>query len=258
MLITIFWLLLASEMKRIVLILLLFSLIPLAKGQGHGDYNNRLYLSYINDEMFLWAKIIGEMNQEYEREKNQTLLYDLCFTYYGYIGYLISQEEEKAAKSSLDEAMKKTEVLNEALDGRHDVLALQGALIGYRLVLSKFTSMFQGPKALKYIKTAYESADTCFNCNVEMGNMKFYTPKIFGGDKTEAIQYYEKAVEILETSKLKTDRNWIYMNTVLLLANAYKEVGQEQLACNLYKQVLEYEPGAHWVRKDLYSKCPQQ
>jgi tetratricopeptide (TPR) repeat protein len=242
-------------MKRIILILLLFTLIPFSNGQEPEDFNKRLYLSYINDEMFLWKGIIDEMNREYEREENQDLLYDLCFTYYGYIGYLISQEEEKAAKSALDEAMKKTEVLDETLDSRHDVLALQGALIGYRLVLSKFTSMFQGPKALKYIKTAYDSADTCFNCNVEMGNMKFYTPKFLGGDITEAIQHYEKAVEILETSNLKTDRNWIYMNTLLLLANAYTENGQEELACNLYKQVLEYEPEADWVRKDLYSKC---
>lgn len=245
-------------MKRIILILLLFTLIPFANGQEPDDYNKRLYLSYINDEMFLWKGIIAEMNLEYEKEGNQELLYDLCFTYYGFIGYLISQEEDKAAKSALKTARERTDELDIALNGRHDVLALQGAMIGYRLVLNKFTSMFQGPKALKYIKTAYESADTCFNCNMEMGNMKFYTPKFLGGDKTEAILYYEKAVEILETSKLKTDRNWIYMNTVLLLANAYNEEGREELACNLYKQILEYEPEADWVRKDLYSKCPQQ
>lgn len=62
---------------------------------------------------------------------------------------------------------------------------------------------------LQIIKTAYESADTCFNCNTEMGNMKFYIPKFLGGSKTEAVIYYEKAVAILESSKLKTDHNWI-------------------------------------------------
>ena len=131
-------------------------------------------------------------------------------------------------------------------------------MLGYRIILSKFSSLFLGPKALKYINTAYESASTCFNCNTEMGNMKFYTPKFLGGSKTEAVQYYEKAVEILEKSKLKTERNWIYMNAVLLLANAYKETGQQEQACHLYKQLLEYEPAAEWIRKDLYSKCQTQ
>ncbi len=241
-----------------MLLFLLISVLPFSNGQEHMNYTQRLYLSYIEEDMDQWKGIISEMNQEYERTDNQALLYDLCFAYYGYIGYLISKEEEKAAKEVLKDAREKADVLEETLDGRPDVLALQGALLGYRIILSKFSSLFLGPKALKYINTAYESAPTCFNCNTEMGNMKFYTPKFLGGSKTEAIQYYEKGVEILENSQLKTERNWIYMNSVLLLANAYKETEQLEKACHLYKQLLEYEPAADWIRKDLYSKCETQ
>jgi len=242
-------------MKRALLIFLLFTLALFASGQVHGDYNKRLYQSYVQDQMHLWKGIISEMTLEYQTSHDKALLYDLCFAYYGYIGYLISQENEKAAKNELEDAIKKTEELDKALNGRHDVLALQGALLGYRLILNKFTTMYLGPRAKKYIYTAYESSDNCFNCNIEMGNMKFYTPKFLGGSKTEAVQYYEKAVKILETSLLKADHNWIYMNTVLLLANAYKETGRQEPACSLYSQLLEYEPAADWIRNDLYSKC---
>ena len=85
--------------------------------------------------------------------------------------------------------------------------------------------------------------------------MKFYTPKFLGGSKEEAISHYEKAVEILETSHLKADHTWIYMNTVIMLANAYKDTDQLDRACRFYEQLLEYEPDADWIRKDLYSKC---
>lgn len=241
-----------------MLLFILISLVTYTKGQEHMTYSQRLYLAYIEDEMDQWEEIISEMNQEYELTSNQALLYELCFAYYGYIGYLISEEKDKMAKQVLKKAMNKMDVLEANLNGRHDVLALRGAMLGYRIILSKFTSMFLGPKALRYINTAYESASTCFNCNTEMGNMKFYTPKFLGGSKTEAVQYYEQGVALLENSKLKTDRDWIYMNTVLLLANAYKETGQEEKACQLYKQLLEYEPEADWIRKDLYSKCPVQ
>ena len=139
--------------------------------------------------------------------------------------------------------------------GRSFFVALQGALIGYRIILSKFSSMFLGPKALRYIKTAYDTGENCFNCQTEMGNMKFYTPKFLGGSKTEALPFYEEAVRIIENSRLKTDRDWIYMNTVLLLANAYKETGQADKACALYADLLAYEPKARWIREDLYSKC---
>ncbi|MDF1576567.1 MAG: hypothetical protein P1P86_15385 [Bacteroidales bacterium] len=242
-------------MKKIILILFLMVLVPLARGQDRNAYNHRLYISYIGERMDQWKGILSEMKQEYERSDNPTLLYDLCFAYYGYIGYLISKERDNDAKEALKDAMKFSDQLEESLNGRPDVLALQGALLGYLIVLSKFSSMFLGPKALKYINTAYESSNTCFNCNTEMGNMKFYTPKFLGGSKTEAIQYYEKGVQLLEKSKLKTDRNWIYINTVLLLANAYAETGQQEPACKLYRQLLEYEPAANWIRKDLYSKC---
>lgn len=219
------------------------------------DYTQRLYLTYVEQTMEQWKVIISNMVREYQLTDNQELLHELCFAYYGYIGYLISEDEEKEAKKTLKDAMKKVDVLEELYEDSHDVLALKGAMLGYRIILSKFTSMFLGPKALRYINTAYESSSTCFNCNTEMGNMKFYTPKFLGGSKTEAVQYYEKGVELLEYSKLKTERNWIYMNTVLLLANAYKETGQVEKACRLYKQLLEYEPGADWIREDLYSKC---
>ena len=242
-------------MKKIGLLIWFSVLVSLSHGQDRNTYKQRLYVSYIGEQIDQWKGIISEMNHSYEQTANQMLLYDICFAYYGYIGYLLSIEEENAAKEALKDAMKKTDILEETLPGRPEVLALQGAFLGYRIVLSKFSSLFLGPKALKYINKAYESSNTCFNCNTEMGNMRFYTPKFLGGSKTEAIQYYKKEVEILETSELKTERDWIYMNTVLLLANAYLETDQQELACKLYEQLLEYEPKADWIRKDLYSKC---
>jgi tetratricopeptide (TPR) repeat protein len=246
------------NMKKILLIILFSVLVSSTYGQNRNTYKQRLYASYIGEQIDQWKGIISEMNQTYARTDDPMLLYDLCFAYYGYIGYLLSKEEEKAAKTELKDAMKKSDMLEETLPDRPEVFALQGAFLGYRIVLSKFSSLFLGPKALKYINKAYESSNTCFNCNTEMGNMRFYTPKFLGGSKTEAIQYYKKGVEILETSELKTERDWIYMNTVLLLANAYLETDQQELACKLYEQLLEYEPKADWIRKDLYSKCPSR
>jgi tetratricopeptide (TPR) repeat protein len=243
--------------RHIVVILLPFAMwgvTPLA-ASGQASYNQRLYESYVDGRMELWKGILADMNLDYNRQEDPRLLYDLCFTYYGYIGYLISEEEEKAARAMLNEAMKRTDRLEKIYRDRPDVLALQGALLGFRIYLSKFTSLYLGPRSLNYIKTAYEAADTCFNCNVEMGNIKYYTPKVFGGSKEEALFYYEKAVQILETSSLKKDRHWLYMNTVLLLADAYTSTGRKAQACQLYEALLNYEPRADWIRKDLYSEC---
>ena len=232
-------------------------LFPSMQGQWGSAYNQELYDPYVKGELNEWDGVIRKMTLEYEQTQDPVLLYDLCFAYYGYIGYLINEEviEEKKTKKILKQAVTLTKELETTLDGRHDVMALQAALIGYRIILSKFSSLYLGPKAFKYVKKASESADTCFNCNTELANMKFYTPKFLGGSKEEAIEYYEKAVELLEDSHLKTDRTWIYINTVIMLANAYMDTDQPELACRLYEQLMEYEPEAEWIREDLYIKC---
>jgi tetratricopeptide (TPR) repeat protein len=209
----------------------------------------------VKNEFHLWGDIIEEMDREFEHSKDKALLYDLCFAWYGYIGYLLNEEENKAAKVQLKKAEKRADQLEELYSGRHDVLALRGALVGYRIVISKFSALYLSHRALKYIHTAYESADIYFNCNTEMGSRYYYVPRFLGGSKQKAIPYYEKALELLESSSLKPDRSWLYINGVLMLANAYKETNRLDLACPLWKGLLEYEPDAEWVRDKLYVKC---
>ncbi len=242
-------------MRKILISSLLLVLIQGVFAQESDGYKRRLYQAYVKSELYLWEGIIEEMDREYEMNKDPEVLYDLCFALYGYIGYLITEEERKDAKRELRQAEKRTEELELILAGRHDVVALRGALMGYRIVISKFSSLFLGPKIQKYLDIAYESADTCFNCNTEMGSRYFYTPKLLGGSKQKAIPYYKKAVELLEQSSLKTEHSWLYLNGVLMLANAYKETEQMDLACELYEKLMEYEPEAHWIRNKLYAKC---
>jgi tetratricopeptide (TPR) repeat protein len=159
------------------------------------------------------------------------------------------------ADELVDEAIGNTKKLYKLLDGRADVSALWGALLGFKIVLSNYNSIHVGPKSLRLIKSASDSGDEYFNASLERANLLFYTPKILGGSKEEAMDYYRKAVKVIEQSNLKEERNWIYINTILLLANAYSETGSQSQACELYEGLLEYEPGAEWIRKDLLSNC---
>lgn len=242
-----------SRMKKSILTILVIGiLLPMAAQAGKTpDYQAQLYTAYVKEEMSLWKDIIGQMDREYMQSKNGVLLYDLCFAYYGYIGYLINIKDNDAAKREVNKALERTKTLLLVSNDRDDILALHGALLGYQIVLSKFKSPLLGPLAMREIKQAQNSAHIYFNCNVEMGNMLFFSPRYLGGSKKKALAYYEKAVQILEEGTLKQDRHWIYMNTVLLLANAYMETGRKEKASLIYKQLLEYEPRATWIRSDL-------
>jgi tetratricopeptide (TPR) repeat protein len=242
-------------MKTKTITILLGLISSFAIGQGSADFEQSLYNSYVNGNIMDWKEIIVDMSAGYRKEKQAELLYSLCFAQYGYIGYCISEDLEKEAKECLKDAMNNVKILDELFQGRHDVLALHGAFLGYKIILSKFSALYLGPKALKLINTASVSSDKYFNCSLEFGNMRFFTPKFLGGSKEEAISYYKKAVGIIENSSEKEEHNWIYINTVLILANAYYETDSKDLACQLYKQILNYEPRASMVRKEMNEKC---
>jgi tetratricopeptide (TPR) repeat protein len=198
------------------------------------------------------------MSAVYNKSKSRELLYELCFAQYGYIGYCLSREMEEEASAMLKDARKNAGELGELYNGRHDVLALQGALIGFRMVLGKFKAVYLGPKAFKLISTASESADIYFNCSLEMANMLFHTPAFLGGSKQDAIPHYEQAVSMLEKGLSPGEGSWLYINTVLMLASAYRELDEDDKACRIHKALLEYEPGADWIREEYVDLCGDQ
>ena len=241
---------------KLIISLLIFTLLGFnSTAHSTPDFEQRLYDTYIQGRISEWQDIISEMTVQYENNKDAEMLYSLSFAQYGYIGYCLGNGLEDEANEIVDNAIRNARELYDLYEGRHDIAALRGALMGFKIVLSNFNSIYLGPKSLKLIKSSTASADTYFNCSLEMANLLFYTPRILGGSKDEAMAYYVKAVEVIEQSTLKQDRNWIYMNTVILLANAYVETGSKELACDLYEGLMEYEPRATWIRDDLYSKC---
>ncbi|MDA3823668.1 MAG: hypothetical protein PF450_13800 [Bacteroidales bacterium] len=224
-------------------------------GQGKADFDQRLYASYIDEKIIDWKDIIVDMTAKYQENNEPELLYSICFAQYGYIGYCIGNDLEEEAKEALKEANTNAKKLENIYDGRHDILALQGAFLGFEIMLSKFRSLYLGPKAYKLINAASESSDTYFNCSLEIGNMRYFTPKFLGGSKEEAIDYYKNAVKLLESGSKKKDKNWMYINVNLLLAHAYYDTGLEDLACKQYKKILEYEPAVNWIRDEYSEKC---
>ena len=242
-------------MKIKILAILLCFIASHVNGQSTTDYEQRLYSSYVDEKMMDWKDIMSDMKDSYLKGSDKELLYSLCFAQYGYIGYCISRDLDNEAKDYLKEAIKNSKKLESIYHGRHDILALQGALLGYKIMLSKFSALYLGPKAFKLIKTASKSSDKYFNCSLEFGNFRYYTPKFLGGSKEEAIGYYKNAVKLVESSSYKQEHNWLYINTNLFLAHAYSDTNKKYLACQIYNKILEYEPDANWIREEFNEKC---
>lgn len=241
--------------KASILTSMLCLFISQGMAQENIEFEHRLYDLYVDGKIADWESIITEMDASYQESGNRDLLYSMSFAQYGYIGYCISKDMESEAKAMIKEVFRNTNKLEEIYKGRHDILALQGALYGYKIMLSKFSAMYLAPKCFKLINTASESSGIYFNCSLEMGNLLFYTPGFLGGSKEEAINYYVNAVEILDTKVQRKEKDWLYINTLLILAKAYYETDSLHLSCELYERIISYESKADWIREEFYVQC---
>jgi len=234
-------------------ILVFFSLI--IEAQDIYTYRSSIYDSYARGEMNGWRAAIEEMEKEYERSGSDELLHELLLSQYGFIGYCLKEDMKKEASYHLARARENLETLKDNNPGSAELMALEGAFLGYEMGIHKLKAMVLGPKAKQKIDGAVEKDPNTVRTLLEKANQLNFSPKIVGGDTEEAIEYYIKAVRLIETDAENLAKNWIYVNTVVVLANAYEQLGYNSRACALYEKLIDYDSNIEWVKNDLYKGC---
>jgi len=231
--------------------------IPLSasEGQSIADFRTRVYNSYVEGRMNDWKTVLNEMEQVYERTGSDEMLYELLMAQYGYIGFCLKEEKKKEASILLGKARANLEILRLENPGNAEFLALEGAFLGYEMGLHKLKAMVLGPKAKDKIDEAVDRNPGLVRTLLEKANQLYFSPKIVGGDIDQAIEYYKKAISKIESQPMYLKQNWVYVNSLLVLAQAYEKKGNSAYACAIYEKIMEYDPDIKWVRNDLYAGC---
>lgn len=235
--------------------LALFMLSPGLEAQDIAEFKSRIYNSYVKGEMSGWKEVLEEMESVYQRSGNDELLYELLMSRYGYIGFCLKEGYKKEAARLLDEARDNLETLKRKDPDNAEWLALEGAFLGYEMGLHKLKAVVLGPRAKEKIDEAVEKDPDKVRTLVEKANQLYFSPKMVGGNIEEAIKYYKKAINKIEADTESLKDNWIYVNTLLVLAQAYQETDKVPYACAIYEKIMVYDPDIKWVKNDLYSIC---
>lgn len=240
---------------RLFLVLVLMSSSLTGVAQDIYIYRSRIYDSYARGEMSGWRLAIEEMEKEYEGSGSMELLHELVLSQYGFIGYCLKEDMKKEASYHLERALANLEILKGSRPGSAELMALEGAFMGYEMGIHKLKAMVLGPKAKEKIDGAVEKDPGIVRTLLEKANQLNFSPRIVGGDREEAIEYYKKAISLIEADTRNLRKNWIYVNTVVVLAFAYEQLGNNSHACALYEKLIEYDSNIKWVKEDLYSGC---
>lgn len=233
--------------NKIIFTLFLFVLAP--EIYSETPYKRTLYNAFINREMYKWGTIIQSMETgKPETTVDQKL--ELINYYYGYTGFLIGKKQYKVAEIMINRGEKLIHQVMKASPNNATVYAFNGSFLGFRMGISKLKVFSLNRESLEDINKAYKLDPQNVQALIGKGNVLFYTPALFGGDKEESLKYYLKALRILENNK-DTNQNWVYLNLLTTIAMAYDKTDRPKDAKLICEKILRKEPNYKWI-KDIY------
>ena len=211
--------------------------------------NTPIYQAYISGNMAEWKKYMDLYNANTNEKKLSLINYQ-----YGYIAFCIDQNKDDEAEKYLQKAESLMSELEKYQYQLSMLYAYKSAFIGFKIGLSPYKAPFIGQESLTFAEKSVELDGTNYFGHIQLGNIIYYTPSIFGGSKTEAMKHYLKALELIEKKSDILKKNWNYLNLLATVINAYYELKQYRQAERFCVKTLAIEPEFNWVKNQLYPK----
>ena len=242
------------------LLLLIISImsnnIIFAQNSKVNNYREAIFKSYLSGNMEIWRKTLSEIEKDtqYQLSKgNISNLTELLNYYYGYIGYLISIKDRKEANRYIDKGEQIIEAILSKEPNNSSILSYKAAFLGFRIALSNFKAITLGIRSIKLSNRAYQIDSTCFNTVLEKANILNYSPKLVGGDKEQALNYYINALKIYKIQN-REKHDWNYLSLRVTIINLLIELNDHKKAKKEVDQILDEFPNFKWVKDEISPK----
>ncbi len=229
--------------KKLLLLILIHLSCLLALAQE----KEAIYRSYVYNDMATWKKTIDAMHAEPNKNNEREL--ELLNYEYGYIGWSIGSKKNGEARIYLERGLERLKRLRKN-NYRVAVLdAYESAFLGFQIGLANLKAPRLGPRSLDFAKKSVEQDENNALGYIQLGNIDFFMPPIFGGSKDRAIENYLRAEQLMEADG-KGD--WNYLALLVQLAEAFEVTGKIDKAGAFYVKALFSEPNFSWVKDELY------
>lgn len=236
------------EGKKYILILSLSLLSCCVLGQN----NKSIYNAYVSGNMTKWKAAMDSVDAL--KQKNDKAVLDLINYQYGYIAWCIGSNKDDEAEKYLKKATGNLNKLEQKKYNESMLFAYKAAFVGFEIGLAKYKAPFIGMNSLEYAKKSVSIDASNALGYMQLGNIYFYMPKMFGGSKSLALEHYLKAMKFMESSNEYKTSNWNYLNLLTTIISAHIELNQYEEAKKYCIKTLTIEPGFDWVKNILYPK----
>lgn len=222
------------------------ALTTAAQPKNLAYYRCAFFESYRKGDMAPWPKLIAEM----EAAKSTDLAWqtEMVKAIYGLIGYEIGAKNKDLARVYVDKAADYLDKLLNKYPNNARLHAIDGAVYGFKIALSPYKAPFLGPKSMGRIDRAIGLDPNEPMGYIEKGNSLQYRPAIFGGDKVEALNYYQKALKLMETRDDLTC-NWQHLLLQAFILKSLYELNRTQEADTFLESLKKDYGSMDWIKK---------
>ncbi len=212
--------------------------------------NDLMYQAYITQKKELWKKSVELATVEFKLKPTDAHAHvSLGVAHYGLLLSTMSTEDkdlfDEYVSATKDRLKEIIELPSTAAEGK----GLLSAVLGLQMAYSPMKGMLLGGKSSNLAAEAKELAPTSPLAWRFYGINKFYTPSTFGGDIKEAIVALEKSIALFESTTISN--NWLYLDTLALLGQAYTKAGEKAKAIATFEKAIAAEEGFTYARSLL-------
>ena len=238
-----------ERQKHFLIILLLIISLFSVKASPRSD----IYKAFISNDLNLWKNVLDDMHQQ--KNKSNDFKLELLNYAYGYIGWCIAKKNYTLAKQYLEMGDVNLLALEKLAYKPSWTNSYKSAFYGFRIGLSMIKAPILGPKSVACANLAMKQDVKNPYGFIQYANIQYYMPPVFGGSKSEALNYYLMAQKIMEGDPVQIKENWNYLNLLTMIAQTYTQLNDFQSAKAYFVKILNIEPNFLWVKNKLYPNC---
>ncbi|MCX7987695.1 MAG: hypothetical protein N2662_12230 [Bacteroidales bacterium] len=225
------------------------SLLMLAITYNLSAYTPTIYQAYVRGDMKVWKHNIDSLEKVKNLSTEDTKR--LLNYQYGYIAWCLGTKNKEEAKKYLHLAQKNLNILENTDYTKSMIYAYKAAFTGYEIGISPYKAPVLGEKSLLYAERSITIDSLNWFGHLQLANIYFYKPPMFGGSKAKALKLYLKALHLMEKNKENLKFNWNYLNLHALIIKAFMDLNQYPMANKYCNKILALEPQFDWVKNKL-------
>lgn len=222
------------------------------------DPNQIIYQAYLSQKYDAtpWKEAIKINEADVNKNpKDVKARYQLALAQFALVSSTMRNRDEDLFDEYYNPLLENIKKITEAEKNWAEPYAIQSAAYGVKMGYSPMQGMILGSKSTNLIEKAKKLNPNSAIVWKVYANAKFFTPEMWGGDLDEAIAGYEKAVQLFESRPETLINNWMYLDTMAFLGQAWAKKGDRAKAIAAYESAMKAEPNFSWVKYVLLPKA---